>query len=486
MEATQEQHQATSQDSQDTEPSPKLTINNLPNELLIDIFDFYRQEISRHHKWREEYLWFNLSRVCKMWRAIMFSSSSRLDVCLLLKPKNGTHMKTLMSTNPLIPIVIEYDTDSAVTAKDMGRLLSALKRPDRIRGIDLTVYPAELDKFFKATKCPFPALESLALRNKHEEELKIPATFLKGTNLHLRLRSLKLHPISLTSICRLLSSATALTDLSLKINSHRQVPDLLYLLSQLQGLPCLRHLDLEIVCFMDYLGQLTEPKESYPLQKLTSFHYHGNSALLDILTMGFEAPSLRDIDIYLHGLTQTLPPILHFPQFINDVVEHYRTVRVFLKGNYFDFSLLARSEGVGHHSPRFRLCSRFPYSNIQNWIMEITSMFSAKLSTMEELLIIFFYNEDAQEGVIPWRTFLEQFPGVKEFRIQGTNNHRIARALQHGGSNLSVLPTLERITFCTLSYVTDHSPELAVFQPFVSARQQAGRQVQVTCSPPMA
>lgn len=362
-----------------------------------------------------------------------------------------------------------------MTAKDKGRLLSALKRPNRIRGIDLTIYTTEFDKFFKATKCPFPALESLALRNKDDQVLEIPATFLKGTNLHQRLRSLKLHPISLTSISRLLSSATALTDLSLKINSYRQVPDLLHLLSQLQGLPYLRHLHLDIHCFMDYLGQLTEPKESFPLAKLTSFDYYGHSAFLDILTMGFEAPSLQDVDIDLYDQTQTLPHIPHLPQFINDVGEHYHAVQVVLDRDYFNFSLLARAEDVGDYSPRFRL--RSPH--FRNWIMEITSMFSAKLPTMEELLITFKVAWEPEE-VIPWRTFLEQFPSVKEFRIQGANDHRIASALQHGGPNLSFMPALERITFCTASYVADHSSELAVFQPFVSARQQAGRQVQVT------
>jgi hypothetical protein len=342
-----------------------------------------------------------------------------------------------------------------------------------------------LDKFFKATKCSFPALESLALRNKNEQVLKIPATFLKGTNLHLRLRSLKLHPISLTSISRtsisrLLSSATALTDLSLKIDRHYEVPDLQHLLSRLQGLPYLRRLDLEITGSMDYMGQLTEPKESFPLAKLTSFHYYGDSAFLDILTL-FEAPSLQDVDIHLYDQTRTrtLRPFQHLPQFINHVGEHYHVVQVVLETDQFDFSLLARSEGVGHYSPRFRIRSpRFDDTNFQNWIMEITSVFSAKLSTMEELLIIV---KVVREEVIPWRTFLEQFPSVKEFRIQGRNNHRIANALQHGGPNLSVLPALERITLYTTSYVADHSSKLAVFQPFVSARQQAGREVHVTC-----
>lgn len=396
-----------------------------------------------------------------------------------------------MSTNPLIPIVIKYDTDGYVTAKDKGRLLSALKRPDRIRGIDLTLYTTELDKFFKATKCPFPALESLALRNHNNDQvLRIPPTFLKGTNLRLRLRSLKLHTISLTSTPRLLSSATALTDLSLKINSHPQVPDLLLLLSQLQGLPFLRRLVLEILCFMDDLGQLTEPKESFSLAKLTSFDYNGRGAFLDILTMGFEAPSLQDVDIFLRDQTETLLPIPHLPQFINNVGEHYHAVQVVLERDYFEFSLLAHSEGVGHYSPRVRLRSRRPWwpshfrnMNIRNWIMEITSMFSVKLSTMEELLIIF---KDEQEEVIPWRTFLMHFPSVKEFRIQGTNNHRIASVLKRGGRNLSVLPALERITLCNTSSVADHSSELAVFRPFVSARQRAGRQVQVTCSLRMA
>ena len=389
-----------------------------------------------------------------------------------------------MSTNPLIPIVIQYDTYRGVTAKDMGRLLSALKRPDRIRGIDLTVYEKELAKFFKATKCPFPALESLALRNKDDQVLKIPTTFLKGTNLHLRLRSLKLRPISLTSISRLLSSATALNDLSLRINSHGQVPDLLLLLSQLQGLPYLRSLYLEIICFVDVLGQLTEPKESFPLAELSSFHYYGHGAFLDILTLGFEAPSLQDVDIRLSHKTPTPLPIPHFPQFINDVEDHYRAVQVFLERDYFRFSLLASSGDV-HCSPRVRLhLSRFPDSMFQHWITEITSMLSAKLHTVEELRIIFCHERDAREEVIPWRAFLEQFPSVREFRIKGTNTHRIASALQwyHGGSNLSVLPVLERITIFPDSFVVDRSSQLAVFQSFVSACQQAGRQVQVTCT----
>ena len=68
-------------------------------------------------------------------------------------------------------------------------------------------------------------------------------------------------------------------------------------------------------------------------------------------------------------------------------------------------------------------------------------------ATVEELVLI--NDEDAPgEEVIPWRTFLELFPSVKEFGIQGTDNHRVASALwpYYSGTNHSVLPALERIT----------------------------------------
>jgi len=115
--------------------------------------------------------------------------------------------------------------------------------------------------------------------------------------------------------------------------------------------------------------------------------------------MGFETVSLQDVDIYLYDMIQTLPPIPHLPQFINDIREHYRAVQVVLRRDFFNFSLLAHVEDVDHHSPRFRLrASRFRDTDIRDWIMEITSMFSAKLSTLEELHIVF---EVGQEEVIP-------------------------------------------------------------------------------------
>ncbi len=88
-------------------------------------------------------------------------------------------MKTIMSRHfPPLPIAINYNIryrsiPGMSNLKDIRRLLCALKCPDRIRGIDLyaSTTNGELDLFFEATKCPFPALESLALYNSENRVL---------------------------------------------------------------------------------------------------------------------------------------------------------------------------------------------------------------------------------------------------------------------------------------------------------------------------
>ena len=114
---------------------------------------------------------------------------------------------------------------------------------------------------------------------------------------------------------------------------------------------------------------------------------------------------------------------------------------------------------------------------------------SAKLAIVEELRVIFL--KAAAEDDIPWRRFYEQFPCVKALRIEGENGANcIARTLrqdyERSGDVLAFLPTLEEIQLGKNPLLTDESqlgPELAAFQSFVCARQQAGRPVKVLFGP---
>jgi hypothetical protein len=453
-----------------------LTINDLPDELLVEIFDFYRQGSEDGYQWWSIKLeWFRLIHVCKRWRVVMFASSSRLDLCFVLSRNEGGNMKTIMSRHfPPLPIDINYKYRGAVKTKDMGRMLAALKRPDRIRGITLSGTAANLDKFFMAATCPFPALESLALRN-HYDQLKIPATFLKGSNPHLR--SLELHTISLPSTSRLLLSAPALTYLSLGIDNHvGPLPVVSFLLSLLQSMPCLCRLELLTCPSIDDQVQPTEPKNIFTLSKLTRFRYAGFGGFLIALMAGFSAPSLRDIDIGFYS-----PPVMHFSRFIKGIEEHYHAAQLIVEPMNFRFLFFGCAEN--DHLPRFNLSSPR-----QESIMHFSSEFSTKLTTVKELAVILLHtDDDPSGGIIPWRNFLLHFPSVKALRLEGTNNLRIASALHqdHEEPNPAFLPVLEEIELCVGLYSPPQGPsELEVFQPFVSARQRADLLVSVFCGRP--
>ncbi|KAH9994205.1 hypothetical protein BJV77DRAFT_317035 [Russula vinacea] len=81
--------------SHDTEQS---TINHLPDEVLLEIFDFHRQGTHPyHHQWRTSYVWINLAQVCRKWRAVMFASYSRLDLGVTVGPKRPIHIKSIQA-----------------------------------------------------------------------------------------------------------------------------------------------------------------------------------------------------------------------------------------------------------------------------------------------------------------------------------------------------------------------------------------------------
>jgi hypothetical protein len=136
-----------------------LTINNLPDEVLLEIFDFYRQDIDPYdHQWKENHVWINLAHVCRTWRAIVFTSSSRLDLGITIGPIKPYHIKTILS-GPF-PIFINYKDMDRLFGSALWRMRAALKQHDRVREISIDRMGATYDKFFKETQCAFPALEA--------------------------------------------------------------------------------------------------------------------------------------------------------------------------------------------------------------------------------------------------------------------------------------------------------------------------------------
>jgi hypothetical protein len=212
---------------------------------------------------------------------------------------------------------------------------------------------------------------------------------------------------------------------------------------------------------------------------------------LDALVAGISAPSLRDVAIdFLFGIRH----LVHFRGFVNEIEERYHAVHVSSQHSDFRISLLTESEYVGHcEEPRFHL-RRDMSDRSHNSVILMACSLVRRMMTVEKLRVTCCsaVNDDFEKDFIDWRGFLLFFQSVKALRIEGVGASSVARLLRErirvspDDHDHPFLPVLEEIELGKDRLATDESQsadELAVFQPFVSARQQAGRPVKVFFSP---
>ena len=160
--------------SQDAEWSPNLTINHIPDELLLEIFDSYRQAIDHYdQEWSREYVWFNLAHVCRKWCAVMFASVSRLDLGISVGPEKPVQINTILSCP--WPIFIDYMLMYRdITGIALLRMRAVLMHHhDHVRKISFGGTRASFDEFFNVANRAFPFLESLSLDFYDDYEPKI-------------------------------------------------------------------------------------------------------------------------------------------------------------------------------------------------------------------------------------------------------------------------------------------------------------------------
>ncbi|KAF8475211.1 hypothetical protein DFH94DRAFT_116376 [Russula ochroleuca] len=417
----------------------------------------------------------------------MFASSSRLDLSITVGPEKPRHIKTILS-GPL-PILIDYTRMYGdIAGSALWRLRAALKHHDRVREIAFEGSRANFNQILKMTQCAFPVLEGLIICfGDNYYEPKLPDTFLRGPDLSdLHLRRIALQDVSLASISGFLLSATAVTDLYLKIDTPFGPSPEASLLTCLQGMPCLRRLDLSMSILSESPLQpptTPSPKDVVPLSKLTTLRYGGYGVFLDALAAGLSAPSLRNVSIQFFD--HVLPAVtarVHLPRFISEIEECYHAVHVNFHDSGFSLSLWTQSEYINHYLPRFKL-SRVP-GHVPELIIRMSGALSTRLATVEELRVTFVSTAaNVWEDFIPWREFLQHFPRLKAFRTEGAINCSIARALlrDHGEPNndFAFLSALEELELGKNSSDSPCGPELAAFEPIVSARQQAGCPIKV-------
>ncbi|KAI0274175.1 hypothetical protein BGY98DRAFT_1099161 [Russula aff. rugulosa BPL654] len=469
MESTDQKHQGT---CEDTEQSPNSAINRFPDVVLLEIFDFYRQSIDDYDNcWRKNYAWFNLAHACKRWRAVMFASSFRLDINVIVGPVKPDQIKTILSGR--LPILIDYSQlygPSGTNRTAVWRMRAALGRRDRVRGISFGGYGVMFKKFIKATNYHFPALESLALCFPPGHKLpEIPATFLRGPDQSdLPLRRLRLDGGSMAFfVSGLLPSAKALTDLTLDVTAYDpaafDASQGSHFLVCLQGMQSLRNLDLTIRRgHRDFLSQASQhsPVPKHPA------------------TVPAFSPVPQDVSLEI----RTKFPLPYLSRVIDDVREEFWSVSVAFDASTFHLLSSTHLGEIDHFKPSE---SSFMFNvNCFPDSINSTSTPSTKLAVAEELTLNFPSSEMRRwVDVFSLREFLRQFRSVRVLRVNPFVRE-VGLYLKNDDDEEAILPVLEEVEI-SISRLRGCSDEeyqrravevLAAFEPC----ERAGRFVKVS------
>ncbi|KAN0130861.1 hypothetical protein V8E53_011239 [Lactarius tabidus] len=273
-----------------------LTINFLPHNVFIEIFDLYRMdEVRCKSPLRLPWKWHTLAHVCRIWRDFIFSSSRRLNLELLCT--NGTPVRKNLGYLPAFPIVIELPVYTKESDED--NIIAALEHPNRIRVVRLHVSCSLLEKMATVMQQPFPVLTDLFLEWEILEDKPtpvLPDAFLGGCAPHLQ--TIRLNGIPFPAAPALLSSARDLVDVDL-----RNIPDTGYIapdeiVASLATLPRLECLIFQFQFGTSYSDQIRlPPLTRTALPSLTTIWFQGPFKYFEYFVAQVDAPQLKCLEI---------------------------------------------------------------------------------------------------------------------------------------------------------------------------------------------
>ena len=467
-----------------TRSSETTIIDELPDEILLEIFDSYRQTFELEldpQLWHRKSGWFSLVHVCQKWRRTVLGSPSRLD--LRLHFTEHSPPPTLLTHLPPLPVIIDYYTKGHWDSSIEDHMLSGFKHPDRVCEIRLEGTEAGFYALTSAMDYAFPALEYLVFNFEYTTDLEFPATFLHYSAP--RLQRLELSGMSLTSLPELLSYTTALVYLSLYLDTDDDLLPASFLLTPLRGMRCLRHLELTTSRVFFYSIDAPAPpvlmEDIVCLPELIFLLFHGYKANFEGLLAGLTAPSLQNLHLTFRDFDNA-SPILHFARFIRSMDQPIIVVQLYAAGLRFNFSMIHSID-----SPPFRIS----VPNGIHPIEQISSTLSTTFAGIEVLHLVYPHNVtiDPLRSLgrpISWSKLLEQFPNVKTLRVQCNQVIKVAHLLQQHDKEptADIFPSLEEIELHATAFPASPGENHCAsafdsLEPFVAARQRAGRLVEV-------
>jgi hypothetical protein len=451
-----------------------VTMNVLPDDVLLGVFDCYVGEATDVEGWH------TLVHVCRQWRNVVFGSPRRLHLRIVCT--NKSRVRKRLDIWPRLPIVVSGYCDSMTS---LNNFKAALEHSDRVCQIELMVNAGRIPvkDVFAALEKPFPALIDLHLSqwpyfgvSSYLNSFK----FLGGSN---HLRSLSLGGIAIPVFRMVLRSSMDLNNLHLHdiscYMSHK--PDTMA--TALSALTGLETLSLRFESkFPAYLGNQASlhPLPRSVIPSLLCFDFEGDSEYLEALVARIDTPVLGRLGItifYQHTLdtTQLLWFLSRIPK-----MQEFDKARVKLDNPevWIDFSssdFSALRFGISSNNPE----GHFPY------LVRFFDLPFNPISTLESLYIFAYPNLqqnrwDRGENA-EWLDLLEPFVAVKNLHLSKEVTPRIAPALQElvGERATEVFPTLQNVF---LEEFRKKGPVYNAIMQFATARRLSGHPIHISDS----
>ena len=128
----------------------------LPDEVLLDIFDFYLNKYPLFSR-RDVEAWQQLLvRVCRRWRNLVLGSPRRLNC------RHKTRARHTLDIWPALPIIVHGDR--MTSSSGMDDIVATLEQSNRVCRVTLEVEGWQLGKVLPTMQVVFPELTDLYIR----------------------------------------------------------------------------------------------------------------------------------------------------------------------------------------------------------------------------------------------------------------------------------------------------------------------------------
>ena len=446
-----------------------ITIDVLPDNVLLEIFSFYVVPQGPFRLWTME-AWQSLVHVCHRWRCVVFGSPRRLNLRLVCSPP--TPVRDTLDVWPELPLLILADvTVTQEGADKLDNVVAALERSDRVDEIRLDYYQdSAMENVFAAMQVPLPKLVTMQIiRWKcNETATAFPDSFLGGSAP--RLRDLYFWCIPFPGLPKLILSATHLVNLTLQCIPHSGYFSPESIATALSTLISLENLFLNFLspqCRPEWKSRRPPPLTRSVLPVLTSLAFKGDSEYIDDLVACIDTPRLFELNITFFN--QVVFDTPQFIQFISRTPTLKDPEMAHVSFEY-DSASVRLTSCSGDVRVQVR-CREFDWR--VSSMEQVCTWCLPPLSTLEDLYMeVQSWESDRQDNIenVLWLELLQPFATVKNLYLSKNFAPYIVPALQElvGGRQTEVLPTLRNIF---LEGLKPSGPVHEGIEKFVGMRQ---------------